>query len=154
MTEERFSRGSSARLTTAMQQFWTSFAKTGVPTADSSLVPSHDGAQWPAGDGAASSGPVMVLGETIGIVPGHKDGDCAVLLPPSTGGGPTEAIGAAAAVPADTGGFCYVCVLACVGALVAVGAGCKRKLVVKGDGADSIYAAAVSDPAAGGESAN
>ena len=155
MLEERFSRGSSARLTTAMQQFWTSFAKTGVPTADASLVSSYGGVQWPAGDGAASGGPVMVLGETIGIVPGRKDADCAVLQQPTDDGGgvPTEVDGPASEgkppvnVPADNGGVCYVCVLACIGVFIAVGAGCKRKLVAKGGGGDSIYAAGAAAPA-------
>ena len=103
MLEERFSRGSSARLTTAMQQFWTSFAKTGVPTADGLYgAPS---VQWPAGDGAASGGPVMVLGETIGIIPGRKDNDCAVLQQPATGtsGSADAARGVAPAQPVAQG---------------------------------------------------
>lgn len=36
-TEDRYGAGSSLRLTTAMQQLWTSFAKTGEPRADPDL---------------------------------------------------------------------------------------------------------------------
>ncbi len=36
-TEERYIAGSSLRLTTVMQQLWTSFAKTGEPRADPEL---------------------------------------------------------------------------------------------------------------------
>ena len=68
-------------------QLWTPFAKTGVPS-DPELftVPTAAGAeQWPpaaagAAVGAAGGGPVLVLGSArIGIVPGTKDADCAVL---------------------------------------------------------------------------
>ena len=89
-TEETFEpAGSSRRLVTAMQQLWTSFAKTGVPSADPELftVPTPAGAaQWPpaaagATVGAADNSPVLVLGsKTLGIVAGGtRDDECALL---------------------------------------------------------------------------
>ena len=115
------------------------------------------GVQWPAGDGATSGGSVMVLGETIGIVPGRKDADCAVLKQPAAastdaagGVAPPSATGGPAPTPAEDGGFCYVCLLAGIVVLLAVGVGCKSKLVVKGGSGESIYAA---DPVAADASA-
>ena len=79
-----------------------------------------------------------------------EDEDCAMLLHPTIGlpiiktnDGP--AIEDGARVLADDGTFCYMCVLPCFGVIV-VGAGCKRKLVAKGDSGDSIYAVS-TDPA-------
>ena len=87
MTEERYGEGSSLRLTTAMQQLWTSFAKTGEPRAAPELFTEGGDVaeQWPpcgpgASVGKSSDEPVLVLGASeIKIKRGLKDADCALM---------------------------------------------------------------------------
>jgi carboxylesterase type B len=69
--------GASARLATAIPQLWTSFAKTGVPTAERDLFAANSTA-WPIAKGAPNE-PVLVLSaDKITIQYGLKDGDCAL----------------------------------------------------------------------------
>lgn len=61
------------RLTASMQQYWTSFAKTGVPTS------SDANTTWtPYASG--SGGNVLVFGTEIGLAKHHKEKDCALML--------------------------------------------------------------------------
>ena len=68
-------------------QLRTSFAKTGTPRADPSLFTVGGDAedQWPpcgpdAVVGASANEPMLVLGrETVGVVRGRKDEDCALM---------------------------------------------------------------------------
>ena len=86
-TEERFEAGSSLRLLQTIQQLWTSYAKTGTPTADQALfteATADGGEQWPACGpdaqvGASNDEPILILGSSkIGIASGHKDVDWCV----------------------------------------------------------------------------
>ena len=63
-----------------MQQYWTSFAKTGVPTSTNAKVlwspyAAHNGSN------------VLVLGAEIGLVQHHKKQDCALMLSSQLGCG-------------------------------------------------------------------
>ena len=79
--------GASPRLLTVIQDLWTSYAVTGIPTTDRNLftTPPAEGAeQWPACGpnamiGESSDEPVLRLGVTIGIETGLKDGDCGMM---------------------------------------------------------------------------
>eukprot|EP01043_Picozoa_sp_COSAG02_P032460 COSAG02_NODE_2170_length_9599_cov_5.637789_6_plen_279_part_00 len=68
------------RLTASMQQYWTSFAKTGVPTSsDAKTI-------WTPYAGG-SGGNVLVFGTEIGLAKHHKEKDCALMLSPQLGCG-------------------------------------------------------------------
>ena len=90
ITETRFDTprnvGTAWRLTTAMQQLWANFAKTGRPTADPSLFTDGGNAaiQWPPCGpdtqvGASTNEPMLILGSSrIAVINGFKDGDCSL----------------------------------------------------------------------------